>query len=71
MEGKAALVTGATSQALRGGLPAPELAQHITNAEVKKKTEDFYGNITLLGTEDIAAIVIAAAVYAVTKDLFA
>ncbi len=45
------------------GAVATELTHHITNAEAKKQTEDFYGAMTPLESEDIAA----AIVYAVTQ----
>ena len=40
-----------------------ELTHHITNAEAKKQTQDFYQGMTALQSEDIAA----AIVYAVTQ----
>lgn len=45
------------------GAVATELTHHITNAEAKKQTEDFYGSMTPLESEDIAAAII----YAVTQ----
>ena len=45
------------------GAVATELTQHITDAATKKQTEEFYGNMTPLESEDIAA----AIVYAVTQ----
>ena len=45
------------------GAVATELTQHITNPEAKKQTEEFYGSMTALESEDIAA----AIVYAVTQ----
>ena len=45
------------------GAVATELTHHITNAEAKKQTEDFYGNMTPLESEDIAAAIL----YAVTQ----
>ena len=40
-----------------------ELTQHITNAEAKKQTQEFYGSMTALQSEDIAAAIL----YAVTQ----
>ena len=40
-----------------------ELTGHITNAEAKQQAQDFYGSMTALQSEDIAA----AIVYAVTQ----
>lgn len=45
------------------GAVATELTHHITDAATKKQTEEFYGNMTPLESEDIAA----AIVYAVTQ----
>lgn len=45
------------------GAVATELTQHITDAEVKKQTEEFYESMTPLESEDIAAAII----YAVTQ----
>ena len=45
------------------GAVATELTQHITNPEVKKQTEEFYGSMTALESEDIAAAIL----YAVTQ----
>lgn len=45
------------------GAVATELTHHITNAEAKQQTEQFYENMTPLESEDIAA----AIVYAVTQ----
>jgi NADP-dependent 3-hydroxy acid dehydrogenase YdfG len=45
------------------GAVATELTHHITNADAKKQAEEFYGGMTPLESEDIAA----AIVYAVTQ----
>jgi len=44
------------------GAVATELTQHITNAEVRKQTEEFYGNMTPLESEDIAAAIVYAVI---------
>jgi len=45
------------------GLVATELPQHITNPAAKERAKSFYGSVTNLESEDIAA----AIVYAVTQ----